>query len=151
VKGHTAEPCTIVEALPSAADYNRLRVAVGWAPYAEEVIERALPRSLYCVCAKADGVVVGMARVIGDGGMVYYVQDVIVLPAYQGQGIGRQMMDRIMAYIRGDASPNSIIGLMAAKGKEPFYVRYGLTVRPTERLGAGMTAFWPIETLGLSE
>lgn len=133
---------SIVEQLPSVADYNRLRDLVGWGTYGEDVIARSLPHSLYCVCAESDGQVVGMARVIGDGGIVYYVQDVIVIPGYQGRGIGTELMDRVMAYIRAHASHNTIVGLMAAVGKEAFYTRYGFTVRPTERLGAGMTLFW---------
>ena len=133
---------SIVEQLPSAADYNRLRDLVGWGTYREDVIVKSLPNSLYCVCATADGRVVGMARVIGDGGMVYYVQDVIVVPGYQRRGIGTQLMDRVMAYICTHASHNSIVGLMAAKGKEAFYTRYGFTVRPTHQLGSGMTMFW---------
>ena len=132
----------VVEQLPSAAQYSQLRAAVGWGVYKEAVIEQSLPNTLYSLCAFVDGELVGMARIIGDGGMVYYIQDVIVLPAHQRQGIGTQMMDRVMAYIRAHASHNTIVGLMAACGKEPFYEKYGFTRRPTERLGAGMTMFW---------
>jgi GNAT superfamily N-acetyltransferase len=128
--------------LPSAADYNRLRQAVGWGVYDPAVIEAALPRSLYGVCARVDGALVGMARVIGDAGLVYYIQDVIVLPEYQGRGLGSAMMERIMGYLGAHASHNTIVGLMAAKGREGFYERYGFTVRPTERYGSGMTTFW---------
>ncbi len=134
--------CVIVEQLPDAQDYNRLREAVGWGSYEEAVIVRSLPNTLYCVCACVGEQVVGMARIIGDGGMVYYIQDVIVLPAYQRQGIGTQMMDRLMAYIGAHASRNTIIGLMAAKDKEPFYEKYGFVRRPNERMGAGMIIFW---------
>jgi GNAT superfamily N-acetyltransferase len=136
------EPCTIVEELPSAQDYNRLRELVGWGAYREDVIERSLPQSLFCVCAVVDGQAVGMARIIGDGGLVYYIQDVIVMPDYQRQGIGTLLMDRIMEYVHAHAHHNSIIGLMAAKGKEPFYEKYGFTRRPNDRLGSGMTVFW---------
>lgn len=132
----------IIEQLPSPADYNRLRAAVGWGEYDLALVERALPASLYGVCAWKGGELVGMARVIGDGGLVYYIQDVIVLPAYQRQGIGTALMERIMAWVRAHASRNTIVGLMAAAGKEPFYEKYGFTRRPTERLGAGMTQFW---------
>lgn len=136
------EKCRIVEKLPSAEEYNWLRDLVGWRQYRLEVIEKALPNTLYCVCAYWDMALVGMARVIGDGGMVYYIQDVIVIPGHQRQGIGTQMMDAIMAYIRRHASHNTIIGLMSAVGKEAFYQKYGFTTRPTDRLGAGMTMFW---------
>lgn len=83
-----------------------------------------------------------MARIIGDAGLVYYIQDVIVVPECQRQGIGAQMMDRVMEYIREHASQNTTVGLMSAKGKEAFYEKYGFKARPTEKLGAGMTIFW---------
>ena len=85
---------------------------------------------------------IGMARVIGDAGLVFYVQDVIVLPEYQHQGIGTQLMDAVMKFIRSHAHHNTIIGLMAARDKEPFYEKYGFIARPTENFGAGMTQFW---------
>lgn len=44
-------PCEIVERLPTPQEYNRLRAAVGWRLYDEDLIARCLPRSLYCVCA----------------------------------------------------------------------------------------------------
>jgi len=133
------EKCVIVEKLPTAEEYNWLRSLVGWSTYQESVIENALPNTLYCVCAYRGDALVGMARIIGDGGMVYYIQDVIVIPDYQRQGIGTQMMDMIMVYIRLHASQNSIIGLMSALGKEAFYEKYGFKIRPTEKYGAGMT------------
>ena len=137
--------CSLIETLPTPADYNHLRMAVGWGEYDEDVIENALPHTLYAVCAFVDEALVGMARVIGDAGLVYYIQDVIVLPEYQYQGIGTQLMDAVMAYIRAHAHHNTIIGLMAAVGRETFYENYGFKVRPDETHGAGMTQFWRIE------
>jgi ribosomal protein S18 acetylase RimI-like enzyme len=138
--------CELIETIPSPQVYNQLRQAVGWRPYTLEVIEAALPNSLFCLCARQDGQIVGMARILGDSGLVYYIQDVIVLPAYQRQGIGTCMMDRIMTYIREHAHQNTIVGLMAAKGKEPFYEKYGFVTRPTDSLGSGMTVFWETGT-----
>jgi ribosomal protein S18 acetylase RimI-like enzyme len=140
--GGRMDSCTIVEKYPTPEEYNWLRVLVGWGPYQLEVIEKALPNSLYGVCAYLGEQLVGMARIIGDGGMVYYIQDVIVIPDCQRQGIGTRMMDHIMAYIRLHASHNTIIGLMSAVGKEAFYKKYGFAVRPTPKFGAGMTMFW---------
>src|SRR5512140_918270 len=117
--------CTIMEKLPEAEEYNWLREQVGWRTNPEDVIRRALPNSLYGVCAYQAGKLVGMARIIGDAGLVYYIQDVIVLPECQRQGIGTLLMDSVMEYIREHASPNTTIGLMSAKGKEAFYEKYG--------------------------
>ena len=131
----------IVEKLPSTEEYNQLRQSVGWEIYEHDVIEKALPNSLYCVCAFVNAEIVGMARLIGDGGLVYYIQDMIIKPDYQRKRIGTKLMNKIMEYIRTHASHNSIIGLMSAKGKERFYERYGFVIRPTDQLGNGMTMF----------
>ena len=132
----------IIEKFPSPEEYIQLRQFVGWGIHEHNVIAESLPNSLYCVCAYADTAIIGMARIIGDSGLAFYIQDVIVKPDYQRQGIGTQLMNKVMDYIRAHANDNTVIGLMAAKGKEPFYQRYGFTIRPDEKLGSGMTIFW---------
>ena len=67
----------IVEKLPSPEEYTLLRQTVGWGIHDHDVIVKALPNSLYCVCAYANADIIGMARIIGDGGLAYYIQDVI--------------------------------------------------------------------------
>jgi GNAT superfamily N-acetyltransferase len=145
-------PCglCLVDELPAPAHYERLRAAVGWGTHPPDVTAAALPRSLYGVCAYRSGELIGMARVIGDGGLAYYIQDVIVLPEHQGQGIGAALMDRVMAWIAANARPGAVIGLMAAVGREAFYARYGFTRRPNGQLGAGMTRFWQAPTVAAS-
>jgi len=133
------------EEFPSAEEYIRLRTLVGWTSPAAEAIEPGLHGSVFCVCARAQGQIVGMARIIGDGGLVYYIQDVIVDPARQGEGIGRRLMDRTMEYVRQRAVQHTIVGLMAAKGKESFYQPYGFNIRPNDRSGPGMTMFWGVD------
>ncbi len=131
-------PCEIVERLPSPQEYNALRAAIGWRVYDLDDVAAGLPRSLYCLCAIRDGELVGMARVVGDGRLVCYIQDVCVRPEYQRQGIGTQLMDGIMAYLQQHAAHNTIIGLLSAAGKEAFYEKYGFRRRPNERQGCGM-------------
>ncbi len=133
---------TLVEEAPAPGEYLALRRLVGWGLPGESAIGPSLRNSLYCVCARSRGRIVGMARVIGDGGMVFYIQDVIVDPARRGEGLGARLMDKVMEFIRARAVPHTIVGLMAARGKEAFYERYGFTRRPNEKFGAGMTIFW---------
>ncbi|GER89902.1 hypothetical protein KDW_40640 [Dictyobacter vulcani] len=85
---------------------------------------------------------IGCGRVIGDGGLCFYVQDIIVLPGYQGQGLGRRIMEKIMDYLRENAHPGGFVGLMAAKGAAGFYLKYGFLERPTPDYGPGMILFW---------
>jgi GNAT superfamily N-acetyltransferase len=128
--------------LPSSADYNHLRRDAGWPEMDTRTVELCLPRSLFVVCALQGDEVVGTGRVVGDGGLCFYVQDVIVLRSHQGRGIGAGIMDRLMDFIAARAVKDSYLGLMSAVKKEGFYQRYGFTSRPTETLGCGMTRFW---------
>jgi GNAT superfamily N-acetyltransferase len=142
------EKITFHEEYPSPEEYIRLRKMAGWTIPDPAVIGPSLRNSPFCICARSRGRIVGMARVIGDGGMAYYIQDVIVEPSHQGKGIGKQLMDRTMEFLQRQTVENTIVGLMAAKGKEPFYERYGFRRRPNENFGAGMTIFWKTEKKG---
>jgi ribosomal protein S18 acetylase RimI-like enzyme len=67
-----------------------------------------------------------MGRVVGDGMIYFYIQDIAVKPEHQSQGIGRRIMDAITAYLKEYAPEKAFVGLFAAQGKETFYNRYGL-------------------------
>jgi predicted N-acetyltransferase YhbS len=123
-------------------DYMRMREAVGWRNPSGGAVEKGLEGTLYGVVARVNGKDVGMARVIGDGAITFYIQDVVVYPEFQGQGIGNGLMEYVMRFIGMHAAENAVVGLMSAAGKEEFYTRFGFTQRPTEKLGCGMTIFW---------
>ncbi|MHA2268263.1 MAG: GNAT family N-acetyltransferase [Promethearchaeota archaeon] len=65
----------------------------------EEAYRKGLQGSLYCVCAELNGEIIGMVRVIGDSGLYFYIQDVIVLPQYQKRGIGMLLMKKVMNFL----------------------------------------------------
>ena len=57
-----------------------------------------------------------------------YIQDVMVLPEYQGRHIGSVLMEYIMGEIsrRTAISPNIRTYLGASEGKEDFYRRFSV-------------------------
>jgi ribosomal protein S18 acetylase RimI-like enzyme len=128
----------LVERPPTVAEYQRVRAAVGWQPFGNEEAEVGLARSLYSVCALVGDRFAGCGRVVGDAGVYFYIQDLAVLPEYRGQGIGRAMMDALMAHVGREARPGSFIGLMAAKGYAGFYKPYGFVERPADAPGMSM-------------
>lgn len=123
------------ESVPSAEQYRALRRAVGWRDLAPADADVALRNSLFAVCALHGGNVVGCGRVIGDGGMYFYVQDVIVLPAFQRRGIGARIMAAIEAYMHSRVPATGFVGLMAARGSVPFYRSRGYVERPSDTPG----------------
>ena len=68
--------------------------AVGWTNYTHqpEMLEQALSHSLVIYVALDGDAVVGLIRLVGDGFSSVFVQDLIVLPSCQRQGIGSSLM-----------------------------------------------------------
>ncbi len=126
---------------PTAEEFVQLRAACGWGAVDPAVAERALAAGLINVVVREGGHLAGFGRVVGDGVLYFYIQDVIVHPDLRGQGIGGLIVDALLEKILRRAPIGATIGLMAAEGKEGFYEKFGFTRRPTERLGAGMTRF----------
>jgi len=75
-------------------DVLHLYQAVGWTNYTNQpqMLEQALSHSLVIYVALDGDAVVGLIRLVGDGFSSIFVQDLIVLPSYQRQGIGRSLM-----------------------------------------------------------
>ena len=117
-------------------EYQHLRQAVGWWDTDDSAITEALANSLYSVAVVADGKVIGIGRVVGDNGLYYYIQDLIVHPTYQSKGVGREIMRMLLDYINGSAKKGAFIGLMAAKGLGDYYKDFGFKIRPKD--GPGM-------------
>ena len=135
-----AKFCLTLET-PSVEDFLILRSKVGWGDLEANLAEKSLNNSLFHVIIRHDEQLVGMGRVVGDGAMYFYIQDVVVDPSYQKQGIGSALMDKIEGYLSDATSEGSTIGLLAAQGKEAFYSRYDYTQRPNSSLGHGMCKF----------
>lgn len=69
------------------------------------------------------GRVVGFVNAVGDGVLAAYVPCLEVLPAWQGQGIGSELVRRILA-----ALPSRyMVDLVCDEDTVPFYERLGFT------------------------
>lgn len=124
----------------SVDDYNALRKAVGWKVLDGKQAARGLAASAFLVAVYDGEKAVGAARIIGDGGYMYLIADVMVEPGYQGRGIGRGMLERLSAWLDGLGKDGScvMVNLMATKGNEGFYKKFGFNARPDDDNGAGM-------------
>lgn len=123
--------------------YLSLRASVGWKLLQESQAERALKNSLLTLTAYIGDEPVGMGRIVGDGAVICYVQDLVVKPEYQKHGVGRVIMERLIGFVTDikDADTEIMMCLMCAKGREHFYEKFGFIGRPTEDLGPGMIQY----------
>lgn len=115
----------LVERFPGVADYRRLRDATGLSPKSEAAAQRGLARTSYGVSLLRDGEVVGMGRIVGDDGCFHFVVDIAVLPAWQGRGFGKRIMDALDAWLRANAEPSAHVSLFADGAAKHLYERYG--------------------------
>lgn len=82
----------------SIDDVLPLYQAVGWTNYTNQpqMLEQSLAHSLATYLARDGEEIVGVVRLIGDGFSSVFVQDLIVLPSYQRQGIGSALMKKAL-------------------------------------------------------
>ncbi len=113
-------------------DFVRLRVATGFADIPVEHARKALRNGLLNVSALKDGELIGMGRLVGDGAMYWYLQEIVVLPEYQGMGIGTMIVNHLVDYAVKNSSTGKFttIGGVSATGKEGFYQKLGFEVIP---------------------
>lgn len=126
-------------------DYNELRRLVGWGSISERQFNTSIPNSRFITVGKANGKTISMARAVGDGGYHLLVVDVIVHPDFQGQGIGKEMISQLMDFVQNgyvEKGETTMVSLLSAKGKEPFYEKIGFIKRPNDERGAGMSLFY---------
>lgn len=131
----------IVEKAPHVDDYLKIREKVGLRFIDKNLAKQGLRHSLFSVSVYDKGELIAMGRVVGDMGIAFYLQDVIVLGEYQNLGLGTKIVKRLEKYVEGFKTDNTEIylGLMATKGKEKFYEKLGFYERPNCEFGHGMT------------
>jgi len=84
-------------------------------------LEVVFGNSMFSCFARDNGRLVGAGRVLADGRDCAYLCDVAVLPSHQGTGIGKQIIERLLAQSQSHAK----VILYAVAGREPFYAKFG--------------------------
>jgi ribosomal protein S18 acetylase RimI-like enzyme len=124
---HEPEIC-LEPRLPTAEEHHHLAVRVGWEHgFNWPALPASLKASLASVVAVDGDRVVGMGRLVGDGVMYFYIQDVAVDPDYRRRGIGQVIVEALLQHICDTAPGNAFVGLFATDDALPLYERNGFT------------------------
>lgn len=110
---------------PSVADYRRLREVAGLSGKSQAAAEAGLPNSWFAVTIRHGEAVVGMGRIIGDGGTAFQIVDIAVEPAHQGKGLGKRIMAALMDHLRRNAPATAYVSLIADGDARHLYAKYG--------------------------
>lgn len=81
----------------------------------------AFTNSMFKFFARDNGALVAAGRAVADGVDCSYICDIAVHPSHQGKGLGREVIERLVAASHGHRK----IILYSVPGKEDFYRRFG--------------------------
>ncbi|NLA28519.1 MAG: GNAT family N-acetyltransferase [Propionibacterium sp.] len=86
-------------AVPTRDELVELYESVGWSAYTCDpaLLEAAVNASLAVVTARLDDKLIGLARLVGDGLTIVYLQDILVSPDHQRRGVGGELFQRLFA------------------------------------------------------
>lgn len=107
------------------AQLENLYNDVGWLAYTQDLylLKQAVSNSLDVVSAWDKDKLIGLIRIVGDGLTIVYVQDILVLNAYQNKGIATQLMQRILhKYVK---VRQKVLLTEEAPDVRHFYERHG--------------------------
>lgn len=108
----------------SAKDLSDLRESVGWNRMESEY-SNPLMTSYYHIAVYEDGKLVGYIDSVSNGVTDAYIQDLMVHPDYQGKGLGTELMNQMIAYLKENRI--YIISVVFEESLKPFYDRFGFS------------------------
>ena len=127
---------SVVVGVPGVEDYCRLRASAGLSPKSPEAAAAGLPNTLFGVVVLKDDRVIGMGRVIGDGGLFYQVVDIAVERAHQRRGLGKAIVSRLVEHLKQAAPDGAHVSLIADGAAQHLYSQFGF--KPTAPDSIGM-------------
>lgn len=124
----------------SAEEVNLLRASIGFRQILPEQISAGLNGSALIAVAYDQCRIVGMARLIWDGGFVALIPDVLVLPEYKMQGVERELITRLLDFLQSKLEPGFGIqvDIKAWDQRETFYEELGFQLSTYELRGIPM-------------
>lgn len=125
----------VVHKAPTAEEYVHLRLAAGLSPKSLQAAENGLGNSVFALTLRVSSKLIGMGRIIGDGGCFYQIVDIAVEPAYQGNGLGKVIMSELTAYLSDHAPEGSYVSLLADVPADKLYKQFGFEYTQPKSVG----------------
>lgn len=124
---------------PDAATYLALRKAGGLSPFSDAAAAIGLKGTWFGVSLVHGTEIVGMGRVVGDGGCFFQIVDIVVVPAHQGRGLGKFIMAGLVDHLKQHAPKSAYVSLIADVPANKLYEQFGFRETAPRSLGMAMS------------
>lgn len=134
----------LLSTAPELEEYLELRKTAGLSQKTPAQGLGALNGSwFFChIRESSSGKLVAMGRVIGDGGWYFHIADMATDPNFQGQGLGKRIIDQLIDHIHTHAPENPYVTLIADPPGRRLYEKSGFNeINPSR----GMELPWQRE------
>lgn len=125
----------IAHQVPSVEDYLRLRAAGGLSAFSSNAAKIGLKGTLFSAVVLYHGTIVGMGRLIGDGGCFFQITDIAVDPAHRGRGLGKAIMSALMSHVEAELPGTAYVSLIADVPANTLYEQFGFRETAPRSLG----------------
>ena len=128
---------------PDVQTYISLRALSGLSPKTTQAAEVGLANTLFAVqitLSSSPDTVIGMGRMIGDGGCFFQLVDMAVLPEHQGKGVGKMIMKELKAWMDKNVPASGVVLLSADGPAKHLYKQFGFEE----------TGNWSIPSVGMA-
>ena len=98
----------ILENVLTAKDFIKLYESAEWEKNSENIVQVSLKNSYVTFAVVEQEKVIGMARLLADGGMTFYLKDFVILPEFQGKGMGKALLEYVQNYIKINSKMDQI-------------------------------------------
>ena len=105
--------------------YQNLRAICGLSAKTDIASTIGLNNSIHSVMIRTRDEIIGMGRIIGDGGCFCQIVDICVSPSQQGKGIGKIIMKNLTDFIRNNLPESCYVSLIADGNASFLYEKFG--------------------------
>ena len=112
-----------------------MRVLAGLGPKSAEGAAIGLPNTFFAVQIRTGEALVGMGRVVGDGGLTFQLVDIAVHPDHQRRGLGKAIVGRLVAHLAETAPAGAHISLLADGPAAHLYAQFGFQLTAPASVG----------------
>ena len=112
--------------------------AGGLSNFSEDAATLGLVGTVFGVSVICLGEVVGMGRIVGDGGCFFQIVDIVVMPDHQGKGLGKRIMTELVDYLNTQLPSTAYVSLFADPPANKLCETFGFVETAPNSLGMSL-------------